>query len=156
PEHVPLPSPDPNAQGTRRTMDPSIVTDEGSFWNPITYMVFLPLVGALAMLLVPKANEVAHKAIALVSSLGAAAVGIYILTQFDYDNAGALQWKADIPWIEVINSRWIVGIDGISLPLSALTLLIVPLCVVYSWNHLPSPGNPKAFFTLMLILEVGM
>ncbi len=38
----------------------------------------------------------------------------------------------------------------------ALTLLVVPLCVIYSWNHLPEPGKPKAFFTLLLILETGM
>ena len=49
-----------------------------------------------------------------------------------------------------------MGLDGISLPLLALTLLVVPLCVIYSWNHLPDPGKPKAFFTLILILETGM
>lgn len=132
------------------------VVDEGSFWNPITYAVFLPLLGAILLLLVPRANEQLHKGIALVTSLAASAIGVYILTQFDYDAAGTLQWKANLPWIEVINSRYIVGLDGISLPLFALTLLVVPLCVVYSWNHLPNPGNPKAFFTLLLILETGM
>ena len=49
-----------------------------------------------------------------------------------------------------------MGLDGISLPLMALTLLVVPLCIIYSWNHLPDPGKPKAFFTLLLILETGM
>src|SRR5207342_1879689 len=32
----------------------------------------------------------------------------------------------------------------------------VPLCIIYSWNHLPEPGNFKAFFILLLILETGM
>src|SRR6202022_4417890 len=49
-----------------------------------------------------------------------------------------------------------VGIDGISLPLLMLSMLITVLCVLYSWDHFPEPHNPKAFLILMLILEVGM
>ena len=64
----------------------------------------------------------------------------------------ALQFVVDKQWIPVINARYIMGLDGISLPLLALTLLVVPLCVIYSWNHFPEPKNPKAFLTLMLIL----
>ena len=67
-----------------------------------------------------------------------------------------LQFVSRPPWIDVINSRYHVGIDGISLPLVALTLLIVPLCIIYSWNHFPEPHNPKAFLILILVLETGM
>lgn len=49
-----------------------------------------------------------------------------------------------------------VGIDGMSLPLILLTMLIVPLCIIYSWDHFPEPRNPKAFLILILILETGM
>ena len=62
----------------------------------------------------------------------------------------------DKSWIDVINSRYIVGVDGISLPLLALTVFIVPLVIIYSWNHFPEPHNPKAFLILILILETGM
>jgi NADH-quinone oxidoreductase subunit M len=59
----------------------------------------------------------------------------------------------DKEWIDVINSRYIMGIDGISLPLMILTMLIVPLVIIYSWNHFPEPHNPKAFLILMLVLR---
>ena len=49
-----------------------------------------------------------------------------------------------------------MGVDGISLPLLGLTLFIVPLVMIYSLDHIPSPGNPKAFLSLILILETGM
>jgi NADH-quinone oxidoreductase subunit M len=131
--------------------------NSAQFWSsPITYLVFLPVVGALVMLLVPRANEEAHKALALITSLLTAGVGIAIFTQFDFSQANQVQGQVNTSWIDFINARWIVGIDGISLPLIALTLLIVPLCVIYSWNHIPSPGNAKAFFILILILETGM
>ena len=124
-------------------------------WGP-TLAVFLPLLGALVMMLVPRADESAHKAIALVSSLAVFGVLVAIAFAFDYDHSGELQFVVDKEWIPVIDSRYHLGIDGISLPLLLLTGLIVPLTIIYSWNHFPEPRNPKAFLILMLILETGM
>ncbi|KAA0232361.1 MAG: NADH-quinone oxidoreductase subunit M [Actinobacteria bacterium] len=119
-------------------------------------MVFLPLAGALLMMLIPRSHEETLKVYALVFSVAAAVMGILVMIWFDYGQAGELQFVVDRSWIDAINSRYIVGMDGISLPLVALTLLIVPLCVIYSWNHFPDPKNPKAFLILILILETGM
>jgi NADH-quinone oxidoreductase subunit M len=35
-------------------------------------------------------------------------------------------------------------------------MVITLLVVIYSLNHIPAPGNPKAFFILMLVLQTGM
>jgi NADH-quinone oxidoreductase subunit M len=124
-------------------------------WGP-TLAVFIPLIGAAIMMLVPRENEDSHKGIALITSLACFAVLIGIAVYFDYDHAGTLQYEIDKEWIPVIDSRYHVGIDGISLPLLLLTGLILPLTVIYSWNHFPEPRNPKAFLILMLILQTGM
>lgn len=122
----------------------------------LTLAVFLPLAGALVMMVIPKAYEAEIKLVALVSSLAALGVGIYILVTFDYGAAGELQYLVDKSWIDIINSRYIMGLDGLSLPLLMLSLLTIPLCIIYSWNHVPDPGNPKAFMILMLVLATGM
>ena len=122
----------------------------------LTVATFLPAVGAVVMLLIPRKEEEIHKLLALVVSLATAAIGVALLVDFDYGDAGQLQYVVDTSWIEIINSRYILGLDGMSLPLMALTMAIVPLCIVYSWNHFPEPKNPKAFLTLILILETGM
>jgi NADH:ubiquinone oxidoreductase subunit 4 (subunit M) len=138
-------------------VEPIVQHDVGSFFGtPLTYMVFVPLVGGLIMMLVPKTEEVAHKVIALATSLVAGGIGVYLLFNFAYDRAHDMQFAADLPWITAINSRYIVGVDGISLPLVALTLFVVPLCIIYSWNHFPEPRDPKSFLILLLILETGM
>src|SRR5688500_6399255 len=103
----------------------------------LTAVVFLPLVGALVMLLIPRESETAHKVVALVTTLAVFGVGVALMASFDYDAANTLQYVVDATWIDVINSRYIVGIDGISLPLLMLTELIMPLVVIYSWNHFP-------------------
>ena len=122
----------------------------------LTLAVFLPAVGALVMMVVPRARELELKMIALVSSLAALAVGVYLLFAFDYGNAGALQFGVEKGWIAAINSDYILGLDGLSLPLLILSMVIIPLCVIYSWEHIPEPGNAKAFLILMLILASGM
>jgi NADH-quinone oxidoreductase subunit M len=117
---------------------------------------FLPLAGVLVMLLIPKHEELLHKQVALVAALGTLGVGIYTLTQFDYDKAEQLQFYANTEWISVINSGYTIGLDGISLPLYILSMVITALVMIYSWDHIPSPGNPKAFLILMLVLQTGM
>src|SRR5205823_8007611 len=71
-------------------------------------------------------------------------------------HSNRLQFGVNRSWIEVIHSRFHIGVDGISLPLLALSALISVLCIVYSWDHFPEPFNPKAFLILILVLETGM
>jgi len=122
----------------------------------LTLMVFLPLAGALVMLLIPKEDEGLHKVIALLASLAAAGVGVAVFADFDYDATDKLQFVRNDSWIDVIHSRYFIGVDGLSLPLIALTLLVVPACIIYSWRHFPEPRNPKAFLILLLVLHTGM
>ncbi|MDH3706703.1 MAG: NADH-quinone oxidoreductase subunit M, partial [Acidimicrobiia bacterium] len=122
----------------------------------LSLAIFLPLVGALVIMAIPRSEEQAHKWVALITSGAVLALGVLFLFDFDYDNAGDLQYMVNERWIDVIDSRYIVALDGISLPLMMLTMLIVPLCVIYSWEHFPDPHNPKAFLSLILILETGM
>src|ERR1022692_330648 len=122
----------------------------------LTLAVFIPLAGLAAVLFIPRAHEQAIKVTALIASLATLVVGIGILADFNFGNGGKLQFSVDKNWIQVIKARYHMGIDGISLPLLLLSMLIVVLCVIYSWNHFPEPHNPKAFLALVLLLEVGM
>ena len=117
---------------------------------------FLPMLGVLVLLVTPKANEAAIKMVALVTSIATVAVGAFTLFSFDFGKAGSMQFVAQTEWIPVIKSTYYIGLDGISLPLYLLSMVVTLLVVIYSLDHIPSPGNPKAFFSLMLILQTGM
>ena len=71
-------------------MNNDFLTDWG-----LSLMVFLPLAGALIMMLIPKAEEGVHKVVALGASLASGAVGIALLIDFDYDHAEKLQFVVD-------------------------------------------------------------
>ena len=112
----------------------------------LTLAVFLPLVGMALVLLIPRGQETAVKAVALITSLVTLGVGVGILTQFNYGKARALQFSVNESWIDVINSRFHLGIDGISLPLLILSMLIVPLCIIYSEIIKPVKAMHGYFF----------
>jgi NADH-quinone oxidoreductase subunit M len=117
---------------------------------------FLPLVGLVVMLIIPRTEEMLHKAVAIVVSAVTVAFGIATAVLFDYDRAGDLQFYVNVSWIPVLGSRYIMGLDGQSLPLYLLSMVTVLLVALYSVNHIPEPGNPKMFLGLMMILAVGM
>jgi NADH-quinone oxidoreductase subunit M len=126
-----------------------------SGWG-LTLAIFLPVVGMAVVLLIPRAQEQAIKVVALGTTLATFLVCIGLLAGFDYDRTGDLQFEANKRWIDVIQSRYHIGIDGIALPLLVLSALITLMCVIYSWDHFPEPHNPKGFLALTLLLETGM
>ncbi len=122
----------------------------------LSAVVFLPMVGAAVLLAVPRANEQAQKLIALVFAGAALVLSVVLVFVFDFAAAQTFQFGTDLEWIGVINSRYHIGVDGISLPLVVLSTFITVLAIVYSWEHWPAPHNPKALLVLILVLETGM
>jgi NADH-quinone oxidoreductase subunit M len=122
----------------------------------LSLVTFLPLAGAVIMLFIPRAEEKLHKTVALITAVVTLGVGVFIAATFDYDHTGDLNFYTNKSWIDVIHSRYIMGIDGISLPMLLLSTVIIVLVMIYSLDHIPAPGNPKAFLILMLVLETGM
>ncbi len=127
--------------------------DDG--WG-LSLTVFLPLVGALAVLAIPKAQEQALKVVGLAFAVASMVASFVVLARFELGEAGAIQLGTNLAWIDAINARYIIGIDGISLPLLVLSTVMTVLAIVYSWNHWPEPHNPKMFLALILILATGM
>ena len=93
--------------------------------------------------LIPRRNESAIKATALITTLVTFGFGIYMVADFDYDRSRALQFAVNRPWIDVINSRYHVGIDGISLPLLVLSMFITVALRHLQLGPLPRAPQPQ-------------
>jgi NADH-quinone oxidoreductase subunit M len=124
--------------------------------SAVTLAVLLPTAGAVVIALVPKGLDRLIRALGILFSGAALGVGIAILFAFHYGAHPGLQFEANASWISTIHARYHVGLDGISLPLFELTLLLSFLCAVYTFRFLPPPGRPKGFLGLVLLLETGM
>jgi NADH-quinone oxidoreductase subunit M len=129
-----------------------------SFLNSwgLTLITFLPLLGAIVVMLMPRNDEESLKFVGLGFAVATMLLAIAALLNFDYDKAGVNQYVQNKSWIDLINSRYHVGLNGMGLPMLMLSTVVIVLCIIYSWNHWPEPHNPKAVLALMLILETGM
>jgi NADH-quinone oxidoreductase subunit M len=121
--------------------------------SALSLAVFLPLVGAIVIVLLPAG---ASRATALVFTLAPLLVGIGMLAAFDYSAGKTMQFEVNRSWIASVGAGYHLGVDGIALPLLVLSLLLTFLCVVYSTRIMPEPQNPRAFLALLLVLETGM
>ncbi len=118
--------------------------------------LLLPLLGAGGLALMPARMDRAIR-LAGVGITGVSFALVAVMTAFfDYADSGALQFEVDASWITAISARFHVALDGINLPLFFLTYLLTFLCAIYTTKHLPSPGKPKGFIGLMLLLQTGM
>lgn len=119
-------------------------------WS-LTLATFIPLFGAGIILLIPKSRLNLIRWLTLVISGIPLIIGI--INCFAYNpHLKGFQFVTRVPWINSIGVHYFMGIDGISLPLYALTLLLCFVSFICSWRI----DRLKGFFSLMLLLEVGM
>ncbi len=124
--------------------------------SAVTLAVFLPTAGAVVIAFLPKDRDRLIRGLGILFTGAALLVGIIMLFGFDYGAHQGLQFELNASWIPSVAIRYHVGIDGISLPLFELTLLLSFLCAIYTYRVLPPPGKPKGFLALMMLLETGM
>jgi NADH-quinone oxidoreductase subunit M len=124
----------------------------------ITLITFLPVIGMLLILLVPKENLKAIKWISAVITFIPLVITSYMWTQFNYDAAGinsesSFQFVEHFSWIPAYSIEYFMGLDGLSFPMVWLTTLLCFLGVFASWNIQKSQ---KGYFIMYLLLETGM
>jgi NADH-quinone oxidoreductase subunit M len=123
--------------------------------SAVSIAVFLPVLGALIIGLAPLKDDRFARIVAILVTGAALAIGVGIVAGFDY-SSGGLQFEVSARWIAAVGINYHVALDGISLPLFELTLLLSFLCAIYSYRLIPSPGRTRGFLALMLLLETGM
>jgi proton-translocating NADH-quinone oxidoreductase chain M len=130
----------------------------------ISIIILMPLIGAVVTFLLGKREQYA-KYVALGFSLTSLILSVLVTlvyaiepgaTSTGYHNGNGFfnyQFYESYSWIESLGINYIVGLDGISLPLFLLTTLLSTLSILFSWD---TKLRPKEYFGLMLILEVGV
>src|SRR5579883_1763144 len=139
----------------------------------LNLVIFLPLVGALAVWLLPApataaAGEHGNEGPATVAAVPsyyppprwtaaffaglALALSLVLFFSFDRTRAG-FQFETNVPWIPFLGVNYHVGVDGISLPLVVLNALLTFLAILVSWNL---GVRPREYFALVLILETAV
>ena len=120
----------------------------------LTYMVFVPIIGAfIVMLFFPREKTAAIKNFTLLVSLITLALSLWLLPAFDANNV-RMQFVEQYTWIPSIGVTYFMGLDGISILLIVLTTLLTSISILCSYKAVEE--REKEYYISLLILETGM
>ncbi len=125
-------------------------------WPLLSLTTFLPLVGAGFILIIRgDAEVVARNAryVALWTSLTTFVLSLFIWFGFERGTAD-FQFLEEVPWIPEFDIVYRMGVDGISMPFVMLSTLLIPLCVIASWDAIRV--RVKEYMVAFLVLETLM
>ncbi len=117
----------------------------------LTILALIPLVGAVALMAVPRGGAL-PKQVALGVSGVALVVSVVIAVQ--YHNDGGFQFVERHEWINSFGAHYALGVDGLGLLLVLLTTILTPVVILASWNDADEARwSVNSFFAMMLTLE---
>ena len=124
----------------------------------ISLLIFTPLVVAGVALFVPVRAAGSFRWLALGASVIQLMVVVFML--LDYQAGTQMQFVEQQDWIVlnlgewgILKSEYFVAVDGMSLPLVVLSVVVMLIATVASW---PVEKQPKGYFILLLILNAAI
>lgn len=124
-------------------------------WPILSTVTFLPLVGALLILLIKDDSEASRRNIrnvALLTTIFVFILSLVIWAGFDNSNPG-FQMVEQIDWMGGGISYY-MGVDGISVLFVVLSAFLMPFCILASWISVEK--RVKEYIIAFLILETLM
>ncbi|QDM39980.1 NADH-quinone oxidoreductase subunit M [Altererythrobacter sp. TH136] len=117
----------------------------------LSLMLLVPLVGALACFFL---DAKAARTVALAATLIDLALGIALWANYDI---GGAQWQFTERAELFAGFSYALGIDGIALLLIVLSVFLMPICVLASWESIEQRvGEYMAAFLFMELLMIGV
>src|ERR687892_458274 len=120
--------------------------------NVLTYMIFIPLAGAVVVLFLPSKGYNLIRWVSAAATVPPLLMGCWLYVYFDRTQTG-FQFVQKLPWIPAYNIEYFVGVDGLSISMVLLTALLSFLCIFASFGI---DRAVKGYFALFLLLETGM
>ena len=124
----------------------------------LTWIIFTPAIMGILALFAPEALEPKLRKFALIQTIINAVLATVMYCGFNGSEAG-YQFTQIVPWLPDWGINYIVGIDGISLPLVMLTAYVAPLAILGTWPDLAHGAElklEKFFVALLMFLQTGM
>jgi len=118
----------------------------------LTFLTFLPLIGAILLTLIPRDEVGAIKQTALAFAVADFVLSIYLWTNFD-STTHEMQFEYSVPWISTWGISYHVGLDGISLLLYIMTTFLTMISIIASWGV---TKHIREYMMAFLALSTGM
>ena len=120
--------------------------------NILNWIIWFPIIGMVAIAFIPRDKENVIKITAAVATGLQFLLTLVLWQNYDAGN-GNMQFMVRAEWIPSFNISYILGVDGLSLPMAILTALLCFIGVFVSWNINKAV---KGYFALFLLLDTGI
>jgi NADH-quinone oxidoreductase subunit M len=117
----------------------------------LTWLILLPVVGACVVGLLPRQRRELQLPLGIALSVLPLALAGYVF--FVFEPVPGYQFTEHHVWYEPWGIAWSLGVDGISMPMVALTTVLVPIALAASTAI---TDRTKEFVVNTLLLEAGM
>jgi NADH-quinone oxidoreductase subunit M len=127
-----------------------------SNWPILSLLIWLPIIGGVAVLASGENRAALARLLALLVSGATFVLSILLYTAFDTSTA-AMQFTELQPWIETFDIFYFLGVDGFSVPLILLTTFFGVLVVIAGWQVIQQKVQQyMAAFLIMEGLMIGV
>jgi len=116
----------------------------------LSNLILIPLIGSFLVLFIPSQYKETIKVVVLSFSLAEFLLSLMMWMSFD-NSSSRFQFVEAYNWIESSNIIFYLGVDGISLFFILLTTLLIPICLLASWDAIKF--NEKEYFIAFLAME---
>ncbi len=116
----------------------------------LSLLIFTPIIGAIVVYLAGYVGEKVSKALTILISAATIALTLFIFLTFNWGVQG-FQLVETYDWAKSFGLTYVVGIDGISLPLLIISSLLTTLSAAGSWEQIKS--KVKEYNALLLLFE---
>src|SRR6056297_2437030 len=124
-------------------------------WPILSLIVWLPIVTGVAILFLSETRAAMGKVVALAAAVAALVLAVVAVAGFDTTTA-AMQFQEKTSWIEAFSINYHLGVDGLSLPLIALTALTTVIVVIAGWTIRDRVSQYMGAFLILSGLMSGM
>ena len=118
----------------------------------LSILVWTPALGAVLIAVLPGNSKLVRRGIAGVAMAVSLIAFIAVAAGFAKGTA-EFQFVEDYPWAPTISSRYILGIDGISLLMVGLTVVLFPVSVLATLDSPSIKEGERPYLSLLLVLE---
>jgi NADH-quinone oxidoreductase subunit M len=116
----------------------------------LTAMVLAPIIGTIVIAFIPKSRPDMHRLTSIVTAFVVAAMSVWVLVEFVPEDPG-FQFVVSQTWVQSLDIKFALGVDGISLFLVVLTAVLFPVALFAA----KPDHDEKGYYLWITLLEAG-
>jgi NADH-quinone oxidoreductase subunit M len=111
------------------------------------------LIPAVIMMFLKPEQKYAIRMVGTIFAFVSLVLSLLLFFGYDYSSAQKLQFVEELPWLPQVGISYLLGVDGISMPMLILNGFVIFTGALMSWNI---EDRAREYWILLLVLTAGV